>query len=194
MNLRHCAPCCCTSNRHNNDQSGFSLLEIMVVIVIMGIMISLATLSIDSATDDGIDEHSRRFEALLELAIEEASMQGREIGLRFYQHQYEFSARVPSVDKDGLPIWVWEPLDQDRLLKPRDLGEDIALDLELEDKEILLEYERDSEETYVPQIFVFSSGDVSPAFMVRIRNSFNSAGIKLEVNEIGEVETSRDEY
>jgi general secretion pathway protein H len=194
MTLRRPAPHLATANSRNNYQSGFSLLEIMVVIVIIGIMVSLATLSIGSATDDGVDEHSRRFEALLELAIEEASIEGREIGLRFYQHGYEFSARVPAVDKDGLPIWIWEPLERDRLLKPRDLGEDIALDLELEDKEIVLEYERNTEETYVPQIFVFSSGDISPPFMVRIRTSFNSAGIKLAVNELGEVETSRDEF
>jgi general secretion pathway protein H len=194
MILRRPAPRLAIANWRNNYQSGFSLLEIMVVIVIIGIMVSLATLSIGSATDDGVDEHSRRFEALLELAIEEASIEGREIGLRFYQHSYEFSARVPAVDKDGLPIWIWEPLERDRLLKPRDLGEDIALDLELEDKEIVLEYERNTEETYVPQIFVFSSGDISPPFMVRIRTSFNSAGIKLAVNELGEVETSRDEF
>jgi general secretion pathway protein H len=194
MTPRRSKLCFAASNRLHDSQSGFSLLEIMVVIVIIGIMISLATLSIGTATDDGVDEHSRRFEALLELALEEASIQGIEIGLRFYQHGYEFSARVPAVDKDGLPIWVWEPLDKDRLLKPRDMGENIALDLELEDKEILLEYERDTEDTYVPQIFVFSSGDVSPAFMVRIRTSFNSGGMKLAVNELGEVETSRDEF
>ena len=194
MTLRRPAPRIATFKWSNNYQSGFSLLEIMVVIVIIGIMISLATLSIGSATGDGIDEHSRRFEALLELALEEASIEGREIGLRFYQHGYEFSARVPAVDKDGLPIWIWEPMEKDRLLKPRDLGEDIALDLELEDKEIVLEYERDMQETYAPQIFVFSSGDISPPFMVRIRTSFNSDGIKLAVNELGEVETSRDEF
>jgi general secretion pathway protein H len=186
LTLRHAKP--------GGHQTGFTLLEIMVVLVIIGIMISLATLSIGTATGDGVDEHSRRFEALLELAIEDASMQGREIGLSFYQHGYEFSVRDAAVDKDGLPIWVWEPLEADRLLKPRNLGEDITLDLELEGNQVTLEYERDTEDPYVPQVFVFSSGDIFPAFMVRIRTSFNSTGMKLTVNEIGEVEISRDEF
>ena len=184
--LRHAVP-----RRH---QAGFTLLEIMVVIVIIGIMLSLATLSIGTATDDGVDEHSRRFEALLELALEEASIQGREIGLRFYQHHYEFSGRLEAVDKDGLSVWIWEPLDADRLLKPRNLGEDITLDLELEGNQVPLEYERDTEDPYVPQVFIFSSGDIFPAFMLRVRPSFNSNGMQLTVNEMGEVERSRDEF
>jgi general secretion pathway protein H len=183
--LRHIVP--------RTHQAGFTLLEIMVVIVIIGIMLSLATLSIGTATDDGVDEHSRRFEALLELALEEASIKGREIGLRFYQHHYEFSARVAAVDKDGLPVWIWEPLEADRLLRPRNLGEDITLDLELEGNQVVLEYERDTEDPYVPQVFIFSSGDISPAFMLRVRPSFNSNGMKLTVNEMGEAERSRDE-
>ncbi|MCP4000357.1 MAG: type II secretion system minor pseudopilin GspH [Gammaproteobacteria bacterium] len=176
------------------NQAGFSLLEIMVVVVIIGIILSLATLSIGTATDDGVDEHSRRFEGLLELALEEASIQGRELGLRFYQHNYEFSARVAAVDKDNLPIWIWEPLDSDQLLKPRNLGEDITLGLELDGNQVVLEYERDTKEPYTPQIFIFSSGDIFPAFMLRVRPSFNSNGITLTVNEMGEVETSRDEF
>ena len=194
MNLRCRIPCFSAPRRHPGTQSGFSLLEIMVVIVIMGIMISLATLSIGTATNNDVDEHSRRFETLLGLALEEASIQGRELGLNFYQHGYEFSIRIAAVDDKGLPVWIWEPLDGDQLLKPRDLEEDITLDLELDDKQVTLEYERDTEEAYKPQIFIFSSGDISPPFMLRIRNSFDSNGIKLDVNEAGGVEISRDEF
>lgn len=181
-------------NKQFGHQQGFSLLEIMIVVVIVGIMISLATLSIGSISDDGIDEHSRRFQILVELATEEASIRGRELGLRFYQHGYEFSAQVLEVDEEGVSGWVWVPLDQDRLLKPRDFGEDISLDLEIEDEEVTLDYERDTEQTYTPQVFILSSGDITPAFMVRIRPTFASDGIKLAVDELGAVEMSRDEF
>ncbi|MGI9289648.1 MAG: type II secretion system minor pseudopilin GspH [Gammaproteobacteria bacterium] len=178
----------------SRGERGFTLLEVLVVVVIFGILISLSTLSITSFSDEDLGEHSRRFSTLINLAIEEAGIQNREYGLHFYQHGYEFAVRVAEVDEDGLPVWVWLPVENDNLFKPRDLGEDVALDLEIEGKEITLEYERDTEEEYFPQIFILSSGDIQPVFNVRIRPAFESTGIMLTVNEFGEVEETYDEF
>jgi general secretion pathway protein H len=174
--------------------AGFTLLEILVVIVIFGVLISLATLSIGSFSDNDLSEHSRRLETLIGLALEEAEIQNREIGLLFYQHGYEFSARVTEQDEDGNLIWVWLPLDEDRIFKSRDLSEDTAIDLEIEGKEVTLEYERDTEETYAPQIFLLSSGDIQPPFNVRVRPTYKAEGVMLEVNEFGAVERSYEEF
>ncbi len=136
------------------SQQGFTLLEIMVVVVIVGIMISLATLSIGSFSEDSLGEHGRRMEALLELSLEEAGIRGRELGLRFYQHKYEFSTREASTDEDGNAIWVWTPLESDPLLKPRNLGEDVTLELSVEGEDVKLDYEADDDEDYEPQVFI----------------------------------------
>ena len=175
-------------------QAGFSLLEVMIVVVIIGIMISLATLSIGTVKDDGIAEQGRRLETLLSLALEEAGIQGREYGLTFYQHGYEFSQRELEQDKDGKPIWVWTPVDDDPLLKPRDLGADITLDVELGAEEITLIYERDTEKEYEPQILLMSSGDIEPEFAVRIRPTFSGDGILMSINSMGEVEADEEEF
>jgi general secretion pathway protein H len=159
-----------TAARH----TGFTMLEILVVIVVIGVLVSLATLSIGSFAEDDLTEHSRRLETLIGLALEEAEMQNREIGLLFYQHGYEFSARVKAENEDGELTWIWRPLDADRIFKSRELGEDIALDLEIEGKEVTLEYERDTEETYTPQIYVLSSGDIQPVFNVRVRPTYKA--------------------
>jgi general secretion pathway protein H len=194
MNLRCIKPERRAAHPPRRHEGGFTLLEIMIVVVIVGILISLATLSVGSIADDGLDEHLRRFETLFGLALEDAGMQGRELGLSFYQHGYEFSARTRVVDEEGNSRWVWVPIDNDMLLRPRKLNEDIAVDLSLEGNEIVLDYERDTEAEYIPQIFVLSSGDVMPPFSVRIRNAFANEGLTLSINELGEIETDTDDF
>ena len=180
-----------------NAAGGFSLLEIMIVVVIIGVLVSIFALSVGSFSDDAATEHARRLEALIGLATEEASMQGREIGLRFYQHGYEFSARVPELDKDGLQIWIWTPLEDDKLLKARDLGEEFAIDLIIEGKEVDLDYERNSEpdddEEYLPQIYLFSSGDLVPPFSSRIRPSFSDHAVLVAAAADGGIEVTADD-
>lgn len=175
-------------------QRGFTLLEIMVVVVIVGIMISLATLSIGSIAEDSTAEHARRLEALLDLSLEEAGIRGRELGLRFYQHQYEFSTRVQGVDEDGNAVWLWTPLADDGMLKTRNLGDDVTLELEVEGEEVTLEYEADSDEVYEPQVFILSSGDIEPEFSILIRPSFSGGGVRLNVSPVGKVEREYEEF
>jgi len=174
-------------------QQGFTLLEIMIVVVIVGIMIAVAGLSVGSVADDGVDEEARRLGILIGLAADEANMQGRELGLRFFQHKYEFSVRNQAQNKDGQLVWIWTPLEDDDLLKPRDLGENITLELELEGDELQLDYEPAEDEDYQPQIYVMSSGDIEPEFQVRVRPSFNSNGLVLSVDALGRTEMTRDE-
>ncbi|MDP6437982.1 MAG: prepilin-type N-terminal cleavage/methylation domain-containing protein [Gammaproteobacteria bacterium] len=192
---------------------GFTLLELVVVIVVIGVLVSIFTLSFGSFTEDTTDEHARRLEALLTLAFEEAGIQGRELGIRFYQHGYEFSVRDSYLDKNGNQAWAWLPLDNDQLLKPRDLGEEIRVELEIEGREIILEFERSTDifadeneadtdqevdageaQRYRPHAFLLSSGDVEPPFQVRIRPAFASKGIVLDVKPEGTVEVTPDEY
>ena len=62
---------------------GFTLVEILVVVVIMAIVISLAVLSIGvTGRDSQLDEESRRIEGLLGLLHERALLEGRDFGLR----------------------------------------------------------------------------------------------------------------
>lgn len=178
---------------------GFSLLEIMIVVVIIGILVSIFTLSVGSFGDDPTTEHARRLEALINLANEEATMQGREIGLHFYQHGYEFSARVAGIDEDGLQIWEWIPLEDDKLLKARNLGDDFAIDLIIEGKEIDLDYDRndnkdDDDDEYVPQVYLFSSGDLAPPFSARFYPTFSDGAVLLTAAADGEIEVSPDDF
>ena len=72
-------------------RSGFSLIEILVVIVIIGIVSSVALLSLGLLGDDReLQTEARRLISLVEVAQDEAVMQGRELGLEFMAHSYRF--------------------------------------------------------------------------------------------------------
>lgn len=165
--------------------AGFTLVEILVVIAIIGVLVSIFSLSVGGFVEDPATEEMRRLEMLVTLASEEASMQGREIGLTFYQHGYEFAQRETLTDEDGLRYQQWTPLEDDRVFRSRGLGDSLTVDLDLDGEEITLLYERDSEADYEPHIFLLSSGDIEPPFTARLRQPFENEGLILQVKADG---------
>src|SRR6202049_2485358 len=98
---------------------GFTLVEILVVVVIMAIVISLAVLSIGvTGRDSQLDEESRRIEGLLGLLHERALLEGRDFGLRIEPSAYEFVVYEPRRDR-------WMMLDQEREFRHRELPKGI---------------------------------------------------------------------
>jgi len=99
---------------------GFTLVEILVVVVIMAVVISLAVLSIGvTGRDAQLDTETRRIEGLVGLLHERALLEGRDFGLRIEPTAYEFVVYVPARDR-------WEKMNQDQefrqtvVLKPVD--------------------------------------------------------------------------
>jgi len=178
-------PTSATGSNAGSRARGFTIIEILVVVVVIGVMVSIFTLSVGNFAEDQGAEDMRRLEALIDLASEEAAMQGREIGLTFYQHGYEFSVREFLTDAEGVPYTRWMVMDQDRIFRPRNLGEDISFDLDLNEEEVVLSYERDTREEYEPQIFILSSGEIEPPFVTRIRPAFENTGFTLTADTDG---------
>ncbi len=138
-------------------QRGFTLLEIMVVLVIVGIFVSLAVLGLRGPdAGDRLEEEARRLNALIALAAEESILQGRELMVEVEPHGYAF--RYFDGEK-------WLPLEEDEMLRPRELPEEIELDAVVEGSEMqsLLYQGRKSS-----QIFILSSGEMSP-FEITLR-------------------------
>ena len=70
---------------------GFSLIELLVVVSVIGIITSMVLLSLGVLGDDRqLRVEARRISSLLELAQDEAVMQGREFGLEVMLSSYRF--------------------------------------------------------------------------------------------------------
>jgi len=99
-------------------ESGFTLLEILLVIVIMAVTSMMVAPSYFSAISVSVDDESRRLAQALRLASEEATLSGKMFRVRFRQHSYQFQ----SADQSG----VWQPL-QETPYKEHKLAEGIQI-------------------------------------------------------------------
>ena len=182
----------------HNRKHGFSLVEILVVIAIIGIVMSIAVLSLGLLSDErGLQTEGRRMIALLQVAQDEATMQGREFGLEMMADSYRF------VEYDPL-TGLWADLIGDEVLRLRHLPEDVEFDLFIEGQHVLLDLEpaefeepeesayRGLAENYAPHIMIFSSGDMTP-FELHILRTADDQAVVLQSNLLGDVKFADDE-
>ena len=84
-------------------KGGFSLIELLVVIAIVGIVMSIALLSLGVLGDDrDLQKEGRRMIALVQVAQDEATMQGREFGLEEDAAQERPEERVDHRRREAL--------------------------------------------------------------------------------------------
>ena len=176
----------------------FTLIELLVVITIVGIILSIAILSIGVLGDDReLREEGRRFITLVQVLQDEAVMQGRDFGIEFVVDGFRF------VEFDPL-LGGWGELIGDETLRPRDLPEDTEFDLWIEGQHVLLasdpaefdDPDEDSDErgieSYAPHVLVFSSGDMTPFELHLLRPGLDQS-IRLESNLLGDIKFSEAE-
>ena len=107
-------------------QSGFTLLEVLLVAMLMGLVATAVTLSMGGARGDReLDKQARRLMATLQLAQEYAVMDGRLVGIRIEDNGWQFMQRQAKDRK-------WLALSGDKQLGPVQLAENMTLALELE--------------------------------------------------------------
>lgn len=144
---------------------GFTLLEIMVVIVIIAVIVSLAVISLGDNAGRRLDEEARRVRTLVRLAADEAVLQGQEIGVAITADGYEFQ-----VYDDRTRQWARMP--SDRVFRPRRMPDGVTLELFLDDQALVLpvadaDADRDDEDSAgpvlpQPQLLLLSSGEITP--------------------------------
>ena len=167
-----------------SKQQGFTLIELLVVVVIVSILFTYTTLAIRSnSPEDYIKEEAYRFERLTQLALEESILRGEEYAIEIFTDGYRFLRFTEN---------QWLPLDNDKILHQRDLPQDMELEVSIEETEIVIDLasnsmseqklnldfdldteseennEEENEESKIkPQIYLLSSGEITPEFDVR---------------------------
>jgi general secretion pathway protein H len=139
--------------------SGFTLLEVLVVIVIIGIITSMAVVSTRVlGGDHEMDQEAARLSAVLVQAREDAILQGQDVGFRIDPTGYDFLRYDSRRDQWAL---VWD----DPLLRARALPDGMVAGLVLESRSVQLKprpEEATATVTLAPQIVVQASGDLVP--------------------------------
>lgn len=146
-------PFCSSANvfpRHSRppSESGFTLLEVLAVVLIIGIIVSFASLSIGQNSSRIVQDEVERLHGLIQLAGEEAVLQGRELALEFDRDRYQF---LELGEED------WQPVAEDPMLRERPLPEAIEFTLMLEGVDVSFE-----DKKKLPRIFILSSGELTP--------------------------------
>jgi general secretion pathway protein H len=148
---------------------GFTLVEILVVVVIMAIVISIAVLSIGTTGRDAqLDEETRRIQGLVDILHERALLEGRDFGLRIEPASYEFM--VYSADRDR-----WLTLKDEQEFRHRDLPKGVTFELELDSVQVVLKtpdrtFSTD-EPPPPPQVAIAASGEGTPFRLTLLRDA-----------------------
>ena len=127
---------------------GFTLLELLIVLVILGITISFTVLSFGLKNpQDDLKEQGQRLAALMQLASEESILLGQELALQFDNDSYSFL----NFKNDR-----WLEIENDQVFRTRSMPEHMSVELSVEGSEI------NNTAGLNERIYFFSSGEASP--------------------------------
>jgi general secretion pathway protein H len=135
--------------------SGFTLIEILVVLLIIGILVTGAALSLGVlGRDSALEKESDRLAALMDYLRDQATLQNREYGLRCFVGGYEFLAYDARTNQ-------WQRLTDDESTRPRRLPTGVTMQVSIEGRQIILPREQSRADELSPQVMLFSSGDLN---------------------------------
>jgi general secretion pathway protein H len=138
----------CQAHRATSATSrGFTLLEVITVVFIIGVIVSFAGLSVSQNQDHRVRDEAERIVHLLRLGSEEAVLQGRELAMQISKEGYLF------VTLEGEK---WVPLEGDNLFRKREFPDLFTIELEMWRKKMNLDDDK------FQRIKMLSSGEMDP--------------------------------
>jgi len=128
---------------------GFTLLELLVVLVIIGLFSGMVMLAVTPNEDRIAQREANRLMQVIELAQDEAIMQGVELGLIVQPDHYYFSRLQDN---------NWLPLVNDTQFAVHQLNSALMMTLDVEDENVV---QKIADDSMVPAVMVLSSGELT---------------------------------
>lgn len=132
--------------------AGFTLIEILVVLVVVGLLASLAVFTMGGSSQQReLENEVRELFLLMQTASEQAVVTNRELGLRLEEGRYQF---VAFQDRNG----DWEATGE-RLFRARSLPDWLTVTKFIESDAPRL---ASADDQLLPDVVFFSSGETTP--------------------------------
>ena len=187
------------------NQRGFSLLELILVLVIIGIILAAVTIGITDRRADNLKVEAQRLQALISLAVDQALLSNQEIGLVIDREQYAFLVWNEEEQWQLMNTDSASQFRQRKLMPDLDMLIEVAglYGIEPDDNPLLTEQKDESEATssderikisLKPQVLLLSSGEVTP-FSLRLGFDDNQpVYMELKVDAFGQTEIKGPVY
>ena len=134
-------------------QQGFTLLELLVVIVIIGIVTTFVSLSLRGNQTDVLEQEAQRLHALLDLTAHESISKTTEMGVYFADDHYQFY---------HLNEGQWQLLVGDEILSVHTLPESLTLQVDIEGISMPNNPNTTDLSNENPQVLFFTDGELTP--------------------------------
>ncbi len=135
------------------EQRGFTLLEIMVVMLLIGISVAVIALNLERDIDQVAEQEARRFAALLEHLRDESIITGRSHGIEVDEPERRYTFFM--FDKK------WLPVVQDDSFRPRVIPEYLNM-----------QFNPGQEQNNSTLVVVDSLGEIQPFVLTIIGKNF----------------------
>ena len=141
-----------TMHRSQAKTTGFTLLEVMIVVVIVALLMSAVVPMVQRSSDDRLKEAVDRFTALVKLAQDESILQSRQLGLSIKEESYSFLQQ----EGEG-----WITFEEGPFRK-RQLSGGTKITFFLDDTDVSLAEGVVKPKEIKPQVYILSSGEMTP--------------------------------
>jgi general secretion pathway protein H len=180
-------------NRQPPRQQGFTLLELLLVIVIVSIVSAAVVITMNpDNTHRELEKEARRLTQVLRQLADESLFQGQEFGVRFQEEEYAFFIWDRETNQ-------WQGYEQAPVFRSYTLPEPFVMLFEAEDISYSLKKKKntreDSQESFSteetetspPNAWFLSSGEITPFSISMFSEGDSERRYLISANAVGEI-------